>query len=449
MSNSFSNRLLRTLGTSLALIALILAPAAQAQESELTPEKSEELFAQVDSMLASLTEITGLAPRKPIPREILTREEIRALIESRIVAGNSPEEIRREELFLKLFGFVDGDFDLKREVVDVLTEQVTALYDFKTRQLYLATWTSADMQEFALVHELAHALADQHFNLKKFIKGARTSEQDMARSAVMEGQASWLMTEYVMRQGGRSMVGNRLLAAAAASASKVEAGRFPVFSKAPLFLRETMLFPYAEGLMFQQAIIDKLGEDAFAEVFRNPPATSQHILDPETYLSGLRARPPALPRVKLPKGFRRIHHGEIGQLDHRILLNQFISQEVADELSPRWRGGRYEIREHKKTRRAVLTYAVRWESADDAARFLDLYKMICKKKWNDVEFDTETDQEASGRANGGRFHLRCNGTVFTSVEGLPDDRVKFNVGSVGRENPANPENPANIVQSDL
>jgi hypothetical protein len=409
---------------ALILAWLTLAAPGRAQQDELAAGQSQELFAQVDGMLASLTEISGLAPRKPIPREILTREQIRDLIESRIAEDSNPEKIRREELFLRLFGFVGDDFDLKSEVVEVLAEQATALYDFQTRKLYMATWTPADMQEFALVHELAHALADQHFNLGKFVKGAKTSEQDIARAAVMEGQASWLMTEYVMRQGNRSMIGNRLLAIAAASASKIEADRFPVFSKAPLFLRETMLFPYSEGLLFQQTVIDKLGDDAFAEVFRNPPANSQHILNPGSYLAGRKTASVALPAVKLPKGFRRIHHGEIGQLDHRILLNQYISREVADDLSPHWRGGRYEIQEHKKTRQAVLSYAVRWETPEDAARYFDIYKMICAKKWGGVEFDQETDTEASGRAGGRRFRLSCNGTVFTSVEGLPDDTVK-------------------------
>ena len=285
----------------LTLIAFFTPHLLPAQQDELTPETSKQLFAQVDGMLASLSEITGLTIRKPIPRELLTREEIHDLIESRIAQDSNPEEIRREELFLRMFGFVDDDFDLKEQVVDVLTEQATALYDYKTRRLYIATWTPEDMQEFALVHELAHALADQHFNLKRFVKSAKSAEQDIARSAVMEGQASWLMTEHVLRQGGRSMVGNRLLAVAAASASKVEADRFPVFAAAPLFLRETMLFPYAEGLIFQQTVLDKLGDEAFSEVFRRPPSTSQHILEPDSYLAKRKADHPNLAKLKLPK----------------------------------------------------------------------------------------------------------------------------------------------------
>ena len=301
MFNSSSSRTLfgRLLG-AIAVAVLAAGYPIWGQETEISDEQSTELFSQVDGMLASLSEITGLEVRKPVPRELLTRDEIRELIESRIAQESNPEKIRREELFLKLFGFVGDDFDLKGEVVDVLTEQAIALYDFKTRRLYLATWTPEEMQEFALVHELAHALADQHFNLKRFVKRARNSEEDIARSAVMEGQASWLMTEYVLRQSGRSMVGNRLLAIAAASASKVEADQFPVFSAAPLFLRETMLFPYAEGLLFQQEIIDKLGAQAFSEIFRRPPSTSQHILEPDSYLEKRLANHPVLPKLELP-----------------------------------------------------------------------------------------------------------------------------------------------------
>ena len=133
---------------------------------------------------------------------VLTRDEINQLVEKRIREEIKPEEVRLDELFLKKFGLVDDDFDLVQQLTDVLTEQATALYDFKTRTMYLATWTPEDMQEFALVHELAHALADQHFDLGKFVKQAKGADEDLARSAVLEGQASWAMTEYVLRPAG-------------------------------------------------------------------------------------------------------------------------------------------------------------------------------------------------------------------------------------------------------
>lgn len=427
----------RLLAALAAITALLAAahPAHAASASDavsgksattaaITPGREAAVFSQVDAMLASLAEITGLRPRKPISRSLISRDEIHALLESRLAEEITPEELRREELFLKMFGFVEEDFDLKGEIVDVLTEQATAIYDFKTRRLYVADWTPDDMLEFAVVHELAHALADQHFNLRRFVKQSKSSEADIARAAVMEGQASWLMTEHVLRQSGRSMIGNRFIAAAAASASRIEASKFPVFAASPLFLRESMLFPYTKGLLFQQAVIDKQGQSGFAEIFRNPPLSSQHILDPESYFEGRKPAHPPLPKVKLPRRFKKIHEGEIGQLDHYILLKQYLGETIAEDLAPQWRGGHYKILENRKTKQAVLFYAVQWERPEDAARYFDLYKQVCQKKWKHAEFDIETGNRAAGRSETGGFRLSLRGATVTSVEGIPNDTLK-------------------------
>ena len=41
----------------------------------------------------------------------------------------------------------------------------------------------------------------------------------------------------------------------------------PVFNSVPLYLRETLVFPYTEGGRFQNAVYEKMGKAAFAEVF--------------------------------------------------------------------------------------------------------------------------------------------------------------------------------------
>ena len=413
----------KRLGAAALVLAFLLTPAA-AQDSAIAPERADDLFAKVDGMLAILSDITGLEIRKPIPRELITRDEIRELIETRIAEETSPEQVRLDELFLKLFGFVDDDFDLQQELVDVLTEQATALYDFKTRKLYLASWTPEDMQEFALVHELAHALADQHFNLEKYVNKAKSADGDIARSAVMEGQASWLMTEYVFKETGRSLATNRLAAITTAAASRFEAEQYPVFSAAPLFLRETMLFPYVEGLLFQQAVVEKRGQAGFREVFERPPLTSQHIMEPEAYFARRKAAHPPLPKAKPGRGFKQVARGAVGQLDHHVLLKQYFSEDEADSLSPRWRGGHYRIYENKAKDHAVLAYASRWQDAEATARFFDLYKQVCKKKWRSAVFESETPRRVTGVSETGRFVLALHGTVVSSIEGLPGDTLK-------------------------
>jgi hypothetical protein len=227
-----------------------------------------------------------------------------------------------------------------------------------------------------------------------------------------------------MRQGGRSLLKSRFLAVAAAASSRVEAKEFPVFAGTPLFLQETLLFPYTWGLLFQQSVLEERGEAGFGEVFRHPPASSQHILVPEAYFEGRKPTKPELPKTMLGRPYKKVIEGEVGQLEHSILLRKFISEEDAKELAPKWRGGRYALYEPRSKERTVFVYAVEWESAADAARYLDFYKQILGKKWNTVHFETENPHEVTGHSEAGGFVVSQHGAVVTSVEGLPDAKLK-------------------------
>src|SRR5258706_8631678 len=115
------------------------------------------------------------------------------------------------------------------------------------------------MQQTALTHELAHALADQNFNLERFIRqGGKSDDSGLARMAVMEGQATWLMTEVMARGAGQSLASNPSLLDAVSGVAESSA-QFPVFNSVPLYLRETLVFPYTEGARFQDAVFRKMG----------------------------------------------------------------------------------------------------------------------------------------------------------------------------------------------
>jgi hypothetical protein len=95
----------RILTASVIAALLAVAPLAGADdESVISTEREQELFAQVDSMIEVISDITGLAVRKPIPRALITRDEIRKLVETRLEQETKPGEILAEEVLLKLFG---------------------------------------------------------------------------------------------------------------------------------------------------------------------------------------------------------------------------------------------------------------------------------------------------------------------------------------------------------
>ena len=161
---------------------------------------------EVRQLMNGLSSITGFQVRKQLPFQLITRDEVNKYLKDQIQRSVKPRELRAEEATLKKFGFVPPDFDLKSTTIELLTEQAAAFYDFHRKKLFISDWATRNMRETALVHELAHALADQNFPIQKYLsKGGDDSEASQARESVVEGQASWLMIEFAARQAGRTL----------------------------------------------------------------------------------------------------------------------------------------------------------------------------------------------------------------------------------------------------
>ena len=349
--------------------AAILALALGAQAHAPDPDP---IFTEIDEIVAELSKISGLKPVSGVQYERIPKSEVKPFLAQRVKEAVKPQEIRAEEAALRKFGFVPQDFDLEKTTVDLLSEQAAAFYDFRKKKLFLIDAGGDMLQHSALVHELAHALADQHFHLEKFIgKAAENDDSSLARLAVMEGQATWLMSEYLTRRTGQSLKDSPVLVKLMSRAGESSAEQFPVFDRAPLYLRETLLFPYTQGMLFQHAVVEKMDQAAFSEVFRHPPSSTQQILHPEKYFNRVKAPRPALPELARVRQYREYTDGEVGELDHAVLLRQYAGEEESAALAPEWRGGYFRLLEVRGGRAGiapptVLVYASEWSSPEQA-----------------------------------------------------------------------------------
>ena len=399
------------------VLFLILAGAASASA---WTDDSAKLCAQIPPLAEQLTKISGMPLRHPVPCDFISKEKIKDFLNQRVKDVAKPEDLRAEELTLKKFGLVPADFDLAKNTIELLTEQAAAFYDYDRKKLFITDTTSSETQEPVLAHEIAHAIADQNFNLAKFIKAGRKSDDgSTARLAVMEGQATWLMSELLARKMGQSLKDSPALLAMMSGANETGAGQFPVFDNSPLYLRLTLIFPYTKGMLFQNAVYNRDGQKGFAEVFLKPPVSTQQILHPEKYFSGVKPTEPALPQPKLPKGYKSLVGGSLGELEHTVLLEQYSGKALASELAPHWRGCVFNLLENKKEGRLVLLYAVEWDNEDAARQYFAAYRALLAKKWKHMTVATESDEAVTGTGDDGRFELRRKGAVVTSVEGLP------------------------------
>ena len=407
----------------LVLTFLLVCATVSAQRVRTQPSA---LFTQVDGMLASLSRITGWKVKRTVPSETLTKAEFAKLVEEGVSDAEEDKGTRAAELTLKMFGLVPWNYNLARESADLIEEQAAAFYDIKKKRLFvLDSVPDGPEQRVALAHELAHALADQQFGLRKFIESAKDDDAATARESVIEGQASWLSWAYMAEQaGGLPEVPASLLNELSDVGATGE--DFPVLERTPLYIRESLTFPYTEGMRFQDSIYRDLGSAAFDRLFRNPPLSTQEILHPEAYADTLLPTHPEISKQTLPnqgKNLRLLADGDVGEFDYSAILrqhthSQFSGDEKARAVASQWRGGAYRLYEDKQTKTPMLVHVSEWSSPQAAREFFRLYLEALQGKWKQLEVRSSSEDEVSGAGDTGDFMLRISGATVQCIEGI-------------------------------
>ena len=380
-------------------------------ETKISPQEAQELFRDVDAILKFASLDTDLPVKKEVKRRLTTREEVVSYLEKNMAEDKDTERLRRSERVLKKFGLLPADFDLSGFLVKLLREQVAGYYDAKTKTVNLLDWIDPEQQRPVMAHELTHALQDQSFGLEKWMKRGdidldrkknptpediERDEDSEARQAVVEGQAMVVLVDYMLAPTGKSLLASPQIAAALTEGMMAGGADSPQFQSAPIFLKESLTFPYRYGLDFEAELLRSGGKQkAFAAAFTNPPRTTREIMEPKTYLSGERMEAVPLPDFKRDfPNYERFDIGAMGEFDVAILLDEYASPQVSREQYPHWRGGYYYAVQPKADTTAPLglLYWSRWSDGESAARFAALYARGLTVRYKQVHEAAEEGQ---------------------------------------------------------
>jgi hypothetical protein len=436
-------------------------------QAPMTKEQAKELFRSVDEILKFVSEDTKLPIEHSVKRKLISRDEVTKYLKQKFDEDESARRMERSELVLKKFGLLDRDFHLRPFLLSLLTEQIAGFYDNKTKTVNLLDWIQPDEQKPVLAHELTHALQDQKIGLTKWSdvsmngtshnvqddnKHLQVDEAETAREAVAEGQAMAVFIDYTLRPTGKTLADAPPGLAERMKDTVGDASGSPVLARAPLLLQESLLFPYSEGLNFEQALLLRGGKEAaFEGVLKTPPSSSFEIMHPEAYIS----RTP-VPVLRLPDihplidaDYEPYDLGVMGELDVRILAELFGGREIAQGLTPDWNGGVYYAAQRKSATAAEkestaslgLFYYSQWKNTDSAKTFLRIYAAQIPRKYSKVarrQQDEADENEQVFSTSEGDVLLSISGrNVFVS-EGfsLPLARkLRDSVASVQSEGP--------------
>lgn len=322
----------------IALLALIVAAPARAQEA--SPEA--ELLAKAEEVTAKVAALRGLAKKRPIQRGVLDKKQIEKRLLERIAEEYTPDEIAGEELALKRLRLLEPKVDYLELVTELLTSQVAGFYDPWEGKLYIASWASFG-GDMLMAHEITHALQDQHFDLKTFMRAERNnSDATAARQALVEGDGTALMMEYMFSNMGKSAPWGE--PGFASQVEKMMASQAGSIAGAPLALREGLIFPYAGGLRFVAEFRKRESWSAIDAMYKKPPLSTEHILHPEAYR---RYEKPIEIASRTPPqldGYKRRYDNVSGEKGLSILLEAHgVEAERAAEAAAGWGGDRFAV----------------------------------------------------------------------------------------------------------
>ncbi len=340
------------------------APAEQASPD--TNDPNAATYAEIESQVTALR---GLTLSSPVQRATFDRAALGQFIESSFNRDNPATLVDSNERLLKGLVLMPQDASLRDLYVEMLTSSVAGLYDDTTKKMYVVTETGeiGPAEEITYAHEYTHALQDQAFDLGA-IKGKATDQSDraLARTTLIEGDATLLMSIWAQQH----LTQAQLLEVAGATDPASQA----VLDRLPAILRETLLFPYTQGLsMSLGAFTSGGGYSGVDALFANPPDSTEQVLHPE------KLNPREAPvSVSFPDDLAgRLGDGwcvplqdTMGELQVRIMLGDAAGADSASAVTAAsgWGGDRVALIDGPDGATGVVL-DTRWDTDADAGEF--------------------------------------------------------------------------------
>jgi len=343
-----------TVGAIIVVATLGCRERAQAVQGEA------ELKDMVHRMMPVVAEAAGL-PFKHEPVVLRrSRPQVRDYVIHKFDEDLPPADLNALQSALRLFGLIPDSLELRPTMIDLLTEQIAGYYDPDSNALYIP----ADIEPFQLrvvvSHELVHALQDQYVRLDSIITQRHVNDRRSAAQAILEGQATVAQIPVLMPEQkpdtlplGWFWKQRSVMAAQQAQMKE--------FARAPLWLREGLIFPYLGGADFNVWFRRKYFGRS---VLDSMPRSTEQILHPERYAN--HDEPTDIAFEGSRPGDVRWEDG-LGEFETRLLFQQHLGNEAeAITLASGWDGDRYQVLGAQAD--ALVWYSV-WDDAAAATRF--------------------------------------------------------------------------------
>ena len=349
----------RRLAWFLVVASLGVTAACRGQSPR---QRDETVLRQlVDSLRGPVERAAKLTFRTPPRSALRSREQVRRYLLAKLDQELPPSRMRGLETAYRLFGLLPDTLELRSLLLDLYAEQVAGYYDPDSAMLFGVAGAEREQLHLVLAHEMVHALQDQYLPLDSILDATDNNDRLTAAQAILEGQATLASIE-VLAPGQHVTEAPQFWEMYRDQVREQQA-RMPVFARAPLVVREALIFPYLDGAEFMFWWNTSGPRDTLPYGPRMPVSTEQ-ILHPDRYARG--DRPVVL---AFPPDSGVAYEDVLGENEVRVVLASLAgSDEVQTVVPIGWGGDRFRV--YDAPGGPALVWYVVWDDQRSADRFV-------------------------------------------------------------------------------
>jgi hypothetical protein len=346
---------------SLVLAFVAIAVASGCRGQTRAAQEDAVLARLVDSLRTPVERAAGLTFRTPPRSALRSPAQVRAYLLAKLDEELPPARMRGLETAYRLFGMLPDTLDLRKLLLDLYAEQVAGYYDPDSSTLFGVAGADRTQLRLVLAHEMVHALQGQYLPLDSILKATTSNDRLTAAQSILEGQATLASIEVLAP--GQGVTKLPQFWEMYRDQVRQQQSAMPVFARAPLVVREALIFPYLDGAEFMHWWTTDGPKDTVPYGPRMPVSTEQ-ILHPDRYARG---------DLPVPLAFAAdsgiVYEDGLGESEIRVLLATLAgSDEVQTAVPIGWGGDRYRVYDTPGGP-ALVWYAV-WDDQRSAERFL-------------------------------------------------------------------------------
>jgi hypothetical protein len=387
-------------------IAPIARPTVIAAPQPTVTSGDSPVIQQIES---DVIKLRGLQPKSTIPVKLLDQTSLQNIYLNRFNKDYLPSERESDQKLLTTLGLIGPNENVPQILLGILNEQILGVYNEDDKTMYMLSENGqfGPSEKDTFAGEFDHALQDQYYDLSTLApRHPDNDDRSLAIEALTEGDATLLqrlwaqqnLTSDELNQIGQGSPTSKLISA-------------------PLFLREQLLFPYADGFNFVRQIYQTSGYAGVDDVFQNPPQSTAQILHINKYrnhVAPVEVQLPDLSQGQLGDGWREVNSNVFGELDLRLILTQLTDSTTGVRGAAGWSGDRWELLE-RDGHQALALKSV-WDTQADATTFFKTFSQAMVNRYFGATVEEASDsRNALTAANAATDVRRDGATVYCVI----------------------------------